>query len=57
MAVNRRPVNSVDDVQKMQAALKPGDAVAFRVMRGVRSSRGEMQWQAIFAAGTLTSNP
>ncbi|HVX67153.1 MAG TPA: Do family serine endopeptidase [Bryobacteraceae bacterium] len=57
MAINRHPVNSVEDVQKIQATLKPGDAVAFRVMRGLRSSRGELQWQAIFAAGTLTVNP
>jgi S1-C subfamily serine protease len=57
MAINRQPVNSVEDVQKIQGALKPGDAVAFRVMRGLRNSRGEMQWQAVFAAGTLPANP
>ncbi len=57
MAINRHAVNSVDDVQKIQAALKPGDAVAVRVMRGLRSGRGEMQWQAVFAAGTLPANP
>jgi serine protease Do len=57
MAINRQPVNSVDDVQKIQSTLKPGDAVAFRVMRGTRSSRGQLQWQVVFAAGTLTANP
>jgi serine protease Do len=57
MAINRKPVNSVDDVQKIQATLKPGEAVAFRVMRGARTGRGEMQWQAVFAAGTLPANP
>ncbi len=57
MAINRQPVNSVDDVQKMQTTLKPGDAVAFRLMRGTRSARGETQWQTVFAAGTLTANP
>ncbi|HEX8984413.1 MAG TPA: Do family serine endopeptidase [Bryobacteraceae bacterium] len=57
MAINRQAVSSVDDVQKLQAALKPGDAVAFRIMRGVRSARGEMQWQPLFLAGTLGLNP
>ncbi len=57
MAINRQPINSVDDVQKIQSALKPGDAVAFRVMRGTRTARGEMEWTALFAAGTLPANP
>jgi serine protease Do len=33
VSVNRQPVNSVDDVKNVQANLKPGDAVAFRVVR------------------------
>ncbi len=33
MAINRQPVNSVDDVKKVQQKLKPGDAVAFHVAR------------------------
>jgi serine protease Do len=57
MAINRQPINSVDDVQKIQGTLKPGDAVAFRLMRGGRTGRGEAQWTAVFAAGTLPSNP
>jgi serine protease Do len=57
MAINRKPVNSVDDVQKIQSTLKPGEAVAFRVMRGARTGRGDMQWAAVFAAGTLPANP
>jgi serine protease Do len=32
-SINRQPVNSVDDVKKVQGSLKPGDAVAFRVQR------------------------
>jgi serine protease Do len=56
-AINRRPVGSVDDVKKIQATLKPGDAVAFRVMRGARTARGAMDWRAVFAAGTLPANP
>ena len=33
VSINRQPVNSLDDVRKVQSTLKPGDAVAFRVMR------------------------
>ena len=33
LAVNRQPVASVEDVLKIQNTLKPGDAVAFHVMR------------------------
>jgi len=32
-AINRRPVSSVDDVRKIAASLKSGDAVAFLVVR------------------------
>ncbi len=56
-AINRRPVNSVDDVQRLQATLKPGEPAAFRVMRGTRAARGEMVWQPLFVAGTLPANP
>jgi serine protease Do len=60
MAINRQPVASMDDVQRIQAKLKPGDAVAFRIMRGVRGQGarpGETLWQPAYLAGTLTSNP
>jgi S1-C subfamily serine protease len=59
MAINKQPVNSVDDLQRIQAKLKPGDAVAFRVMRGVRQGirQTDVQWQAVFPAGTLPANP
>ena len=59
MAINRQPANSVDDVQRIQAKLKPGDAVAFRVMRAIRQGMrsGDVQWQAVFPAGTLPANP
>jgi serine protease Do len=39
LEINRQAVNSVDDVKRIQTTLKPGDAVAFRVMRQV--ARGE----------------
>jgi serine protease Do len=34
-SVDRHPVNSIDDVKKIQATLKPGDPVVFRVVRAV----------------------
>jgi len=34
-AVNRQPVNSLEDIRKVQEKLKAGDAVAFHVVRGV----------------------
>jgi serine protease Do len=52
--VNGQPVASIADFKRVQAALKPGDAVAFRVMRKTEA-RGTPQsgWQALFLAGTL----
>jgi len=52
-AINRQPVKSVDDVKRIQSTLKPGDAVAFRVLR---STRSQQDWQAVFLAGTLPAN-
>jgi serine protease Do len=34
-SINRQPVNSLDDIRKVQEKLKPGDAVAFHVLKGV----------------------
>jgi len=41
-SVDRHPVNSIDDVKKIQATLKPGDPVVFRVVRldGPATARG-----------------
>jgi serine protease Do len=48
--INRQPVNSVDDVKRIQNNLKTGDAVAFRVMRMGGRNR---DWTPIFLAGSL----
>jgi serine protease Do len=32
-SINRRPVNSVEDIRQVQTSLKPGDPVAFHVIR------------------------
>jgi serine protease Do len=49
IAVNRQPVSSGDDIVKVRQNLKPGDPVAFRVVRGLQ--RG--QTQTIYLSGTL----
>ncbi len=54
VSINRQSVSSVEDVKRLQAALKPGDAIAFRVMRQLRRTpSGALQWQSLFVAGTL----
>ena len=57
MSINREPVNSVDDVKRIQNTLKPGAAVAFRILRsaGPSSRRGGRpgEWTSLFLAGTL----
>ncbi|HEV3332103.1 MAG TPA: Do family serine endopeptidase [Bryobacteraceae bacterium] len=54
LSINRQPVNNVDDVRRIQNTLKPGDAVALRILRQDRATR---EWNAEFVAGTLTNNP
>ncbi|HLX42822.1 MAG TPA: trypsin-like peptidase domain-containing protein [Bryobacteraceae bacterium] len=55
IAVNRQPVSSVDDILKVKQTLKPGDAVAFRVVRPAsRANRGRPgAAQTLFLSGTL----
>jgi serine protease Do len=54
LSINRTPVNNVDDVRRIQNTLKPGDAVALRILR---QDRGSKEWNAEFVAGTLPNNP
>jgi serine protease Do len=52
--INRQPIKSVDDVRRIQGQLKPGDAVAFRIMRQT-GRQGSGQWNSTYLAGTLPS--
>jgi serine protease Do len=55
VTINRTPVNSFDDVKKIQQALKPGSPVAFRVVRqlpGAGRSRTP-QTQMLYLSGVL----
>jgi serine protease Do len=59
VAINRQQVNSVDDIRKIQATLKPGDPVAFRVVRqipGGRSKNVQPRTATMFLSGTLPQN-
>jgi serine protease Do len=62
-SINRQPVNSVEDINRIRSGLKPGDAVAFRVYRPIpappRGARGKNQPMAsagatgVYLAGIL----
>ena len=51
--LNRQKVADKDDLVRIQATLKPGDPVAFQVMRQAQGARGPGEWQSFFAAGTV----
>ncbi|MBM3810630.1 MAG: Do family serine endopeptidase [Acidimicrobiia bacterium] len=54
LSINRVPVGSVEDIRKVQSKLKPGDPVAFRVMRAVPfPGRGGPAYGTLFISGTL----
>ncbi|MCC6344573.1 MAG: Do family serine endopeptidase [Bryobacterales bacterium] len=55
VSINRHPVSSVEDIKRIQTALKPGDAVAFRIYRplGVALRNSKAQYQSLVLAGTL----
>jgi serine protease Do len=53
LAINRAQVNSVEDVNRLQANLKPGEAVQLRVLR--RNGRNG-DWTSLFVAGMLPNS-
>jgi serine protease Do len=54
LSINRQPVTSVDDVKRIQGTLKPGDPVAFHIMRPSAGGRGHApQWTTFFVSGAL----
>jgi serine protease Do len=59
IGINRSPVASVEDIRKIQTTLKPGDAVAFRVVRqlpGARAKGATPRSATMFLSGTLPQN-
>jgi len=59
LSLNNKPLNSVQDLKEIQAKLKPGDAVAFRLMTRQRDQFGRPagNWTATYLAGELPMNP
>jgi serine protease Do len=51
LSINHQAINTVDDVTRVRSTLKPGDPVAFRMLRKARGPNGE--WDSAYAAGTL----
>ena len=61
ISINRQPVSSIDDIRKVQQTLKPGDPVAFRVVRmaagrGRGTNRTAATPATLFLSGTLPQN-
>ncbi len=59
VGINRTPIASVEDIRNVQAKLKPGDAVAFRVVRRLPSGlrgKGAPRTTTMFLSGTLPQN-
>ena len=56
--INRRPVASIDDVQEIQAGLKPGDDVAIKIMRRgpSREPGKQFEWRVQYLAGVLPAD-
>jgi len=57
-SIDRKPVNSVEDIKRIQGTLKPGDAVVFRVVRSLgpirRGAAGNSpSTQVLWLPGTL----
>jgi serine protease Do len=48
VAINRQPVSSGADVRNLVQSAKPGEAMAFKVMRNT-----DGKWNSLFTAGTL----
>ena len=57
VSINRQPVSGIDDIKKIQATLKGGDAVAFRVYRpnpmAARTNNAGPRYASMFLSGTL----
>jgi serine protease Do len=54
ISINRQNVTSYEDVQRIQAALKPGQAVQFQILR--RAGRNGGDWSTFFVAGALPAS-
>jgi serine protease Do len=53
LSINRQPVNTVEDVTRIQKTLKPGDMVQLRVLFNAGGNGRSADWQSRFVAGTV----
>jgi serine protease Do len=51
--LNRQAINSTEDIRRIQNTLKPGDAVAFHIMRQAPGARGGGDWISYYPAGRV----
>jgi serine protease Do len=51
--LNLQPVNTPEDIKRIQSGLKAGDPVAFQVERPARSARGGGEPQTLFLSGKM----
>ena len=59
-SINRHPINSKEDIDKVRSMLKPGDPVAFHIFRPLQETRGRGKGtrptdkaNSVYLAGTL----
>jgi serine protease Do len=58
LTINNRALNTVQDLKEQQAKLKPGDAVAFKVLSAAPDAFGRRaSWVSTYRAGELPANP
>ena len=53
VAINRKPIQRVADIEGAQEGLKAGDDVAVKVMRRIVGARGQVGWTPQYLAGVL----
>jgi len=51
IAIAGQRINNIEDLKRVQATLKPGDAVQFRVLR--QAAPNSTTWTSFFLAGFL----
>ena len=51
LAINRQPVSSAADVKNIMQSAKPGEAMAFKLMRNTGG-----RWESAYTAGTLPAS-
>ena len=53
VAINRKPVKRIADIEGAQKGLQAGDDVAVKVMRRIIGTRGQVGWTPQYLAGVL----